>query len=273
MNYHHAFHAGNHAEVFKHSALVKLLLRMKQKSTPLFFLDTHAGAGLTNLHGEQAARTGEARSGILKVVAKSCPVASRYIEIVRSFNKSEIIRYPGSALIARTLLSNADHLVACELRDTAYHELKRLFRGDRAVSVHHRDGYEAMKAFVPPPEGRGVVFLDPPYEDRGETARLARDVVASVRKWPNGVFAIWYPIKDRFAGRPIIESLLSIGAAKVLSAEFIPFPVGTPHLAGGGLIFCNTPWLLDQDIRDLCAELLVALEAPAGRWNVKWATA
>ncbi|MDE2498562.1 MAG: 23S rRNA (adenine(2030)-N(6))-methyltransferase RlmJ [Alphaproteobacteria bacterium] len=271
MNYLHAYHAGNHTEVFKHAALVKVLLRVKQKMTPIAFIDTHAGLGITDLQSPEALRTGEAQLGIMKVIGKDCPVAQPYFDIIRSYNGDGTLRrYPGSVAIARALLSSDDQIVACELQDTAHKTLKTLFKNERNIAIHHRDGYEAMQALIPPRQRRGVVFIDPPFEDKDEMNRLTKSLTNGLKKWPSGVFVGWYPIKDRFAGRALVEGLLGIGATKLLSVEFVPFPNDRQRLAGSGLVFCNTPWKLDEDMRWLCKGLHRAFGIASGRWSVSW---
>lgn len=268
MNYQHAFHAGNHTEVFKHAALASLLVRLKKKPTPLAFIDTHAGLGVTDLLGEKARRTYEAHQGILKVYGKYPRAAQPYLDVVRSYNKAGITRYPGSMAIARALLSDADRIIGCELNEEVYRSLKLVFSGDRSVAVHHRDGYEAIRAFVPPRERRGVVFADPPFEKKGEIQQLASAIVGGLQKWPTGVFVAWYPIKGRFAARHLVNELLATGTPRMLQVEFVPFVPDGKRLAGSGLVICNTPWRLDDDLRALCGDLMSAFEARQGHWSV-----
>lgn len=268
MNYDHAFHAGNHTEVFKHAFLTKLVLRLKVKASPIAVIDTHGGLGITDLCSSRPLRTLEAQRGILKVINKQIPSAVDYLNIVRSFNHGELRYYPGSAPIVRTLLSESDRLIVCELSPLAHHSLKVLFHRDSHISVHHRDGYDAIGAFVPPAERRGLVFIDPPFENKDELKRMSAAMVNGIRKWPTGVFLAWYPIKDGSGGRPVLDALLGIHAPKLLTVEFVPFSYDSGRLSGSGLILCNAPWQFETDVKLLCAELSTAFDAIRAHWSV-----
>jgi 23S rRNA (adenine2030-N6)-methyltransferase len=206
MNYQHAYHAGNHTEVFKHSVLCLLLAGLQRKPRPFAVLDTHAGAGIYDLLSSAAQKTGEARTGIAVVFNKRIPTASRYLDLVRSMNTGTVRYYPGSPALIGAFLRENDRLIACELRADDAALLRAKFKGDRRVHVHHRDGYQAVKAFLPPPERRGLVFIDPPFEQADEFNQLADILNVGLRKWSTGIFAAWYPIKDVI---PATRSLLS----------------------------------------------------------------
>src|SRR5580704_9356548 len=164
MNYRHVFHAGNHTEVFKHAALAAIICRLRDKPTPFVVIDTHAGVGTYDLRSAEAQKTNEAREGIGRIFSKAVPSTDAYLDIVRSLNPSTLTVYPGSPSIIRSLLRDNDRLIACELHDEDAASLRLAFKGDKRVSVHRRDGYEAMIAFVPPVERRGIIFIDPPFE-------------------------------------------------------------------------------------------------------------
>src|SRR5580704_9016870 len=164
MNYRHAYHAGNHTEVFKHSALCLLLLELRKKPKPFTVLDTHAGAGMYDILSQEAQKTGEAQDGIGVIFGKEVPAASAYLEIVQRLNPNGLRSYPGSPALVQALLRKEDRLIACELREDDAARLRKTFREDLRISVHRRDGYEAVGAFVPPPTRRGLVFVDPPFE-------------------------------------------------------------------------------------------------------------
>jgi len=269
MNYRHSYHAGNHAEVFKHSVLVLLIEHLLKKSRPFMVLDTHAGPGMYDLGSAEAQKTGEAVEGIGRVFGKSIPTAEPYLKIVREFNQGSALRYyPGSPGIVQVLLRDQDRLIACELRDDDAAILRSNFKNDRRVSVHHRDGYEAMLAFVPPRERRGLVFIDPPFEAPDEFNRLGEALTSAVQKWPTGIFAVWYPIKDRSTIRPLRRRLKEIEFGKCLSVEFLLFPEDGERLAGSGMTVCNPPWNFDEVLEDLGADLLTAFASPHGRWAV-----
>jgi 23S rRNA (adenine2030-N6)-methyltransferase len=270
MNYRHAYHAGNHTEVSKHSALVHLLLHLRKKPTPFMVLDTHAGAGLYDLSSEEATKTGEAREGIGQVIGKALPVSMPYLDLVRKMNAAGLHHYPGSPVIVRSFLRENDRLVACELHDEDAALLRANLRNDRRISVHHRDGYEAALAFIPPPERRGLVFIDPPFEAPDELDQLGRVLASAVRKWPTGMFAGWYPIKDQAATGHLRKYLVSMDVPKCLLVEFLRLPEDGERLAGSGMILCNPPWQFDRTLRAICTELLMAFNATQGRWTVEW---
>ena len=164
MNYRHAYHAGSHIDVFKHAVLVMLLEHLRKKAKGFTVLDTHAGAGRYDLTAIEAQKTGEAADGIGRVIGKDIPAAAAYLDLIRRLNPDGLRTYPGSPAIIAAFLRDDDRLIACELHEEEAAKLRRAFRGDPRVAVHHRDGYEAITAFVPPPSRRGLVFIDPPYE-------------------------------------------------------------------------------------------------------------
>lgn len=270
MNYRHAYHAGNHTEVFKHAALVLLLLHLRMKPKPFFVLDTHAGLGLYDLASPEAGKTGEAASGIGAVPDGPHPALAPYLDLIRPFTARGL--YPGSPAIAAGLLRDGDRLAACELHPEDVEVLRANFRGDRRVAVHHRDGYEAMLALVPPPERRGLVFVDPPYEDLDEAGRLGQALAAAARKWPTGILAAWYPIKDEIIGRAIARTLVGAGVPRCLRAEFLRHPADGVRLAGSGMVFVNPPWRFDEELRRTMAALAAVFAVPIERSKVDWLT-
>jgi 23S rRNA (adenine2030-N6)-methyltransferase len=268
MNYRHAYHAGNHTEVFKHSVLVLLIEHLLKKPRPFMVLDTHAGPGMYDLGSPEAQKTGEAAEGIGRIYTKSVPTVEPYLKIVHSFNRGRLRYYPGSPRIVQSLLRDQDRLIACELHDEDAALLRSNFRSDRRISVHHRDGYQTALAFVPPPERRGLVFIDPPFEAADEFDRLGRTLVSAIRKWPTGMFAAWYPIKNRSAARPFKRQLNGAKIGSLLSVEFLLFPEGDNRLAGSGMILSKPPWRFDEVLGALCSSLVGALKASHARWSV-----
>ena len=201
MNYRHAFHAGNHADVLKHVVLLALLEALERKATPYFVLDTHAGRGRYLLQSEQASKTGEAQTGIFRLfVLHGLPaLLQRYLKRIQADNPvGALIAYPGSPLITAQFLRADDRLVACELQPEEAHALTTLFDHDRRVTVRQSDGYAAIKAMLPPKERRGLVLIDPPYEAQDEEfAVILAALKEGLARWPTGIYAIWYPIKQR----------------------------------------------------------------------------
>jgi 23S rRNA (adenine2030-N6)-methyltransferase len=273
MNYRHAFHAGNHTEVFKHAALIFVIEHLLQKPQPFAVLDTHAGLGLYDLMSEPAQKTGEYQQGVARVFGADLASARGYLDLLGAMNPVVLDTYPGSPEIVRRLLRDHDRLIACELHPADFETLKARYRDDRRVFVHHRDGYEAIGAFTPPQERRGLVFIDPPYEEKDEASRLAGALTAALRKWPTGIFMAWYPIKDRQIAETLSNAAIAAGFPKALRAEFLAGPEDGLSLAGGGLIVCNAPWRLDEKLAALGEDLNGRLGMGGGRWAVDWLTA
>src|SRR5690242_6879455 len=263
MNYRHAFHAGNFADVLKHAALARILTHLGDKAAAFRVIDTHAGAGLYDLASEPATRTGEWRDGIGRLRDATLPddiraLLAPYLAAVTAANPGGALRrYPGSPLIALELMRPQDRLVACELEPGAAAALSRHLRRDaraRAVAI---DGWTALNAYLPPKERRGVVLIDPPYEDKDEFARLADALAAARRKWATGIFLLWYPIKERSGPDRLAAGLRRAAAAKVapkiLRAE-LEWKLDAPGgLSGSGLIIVNPPWRLAEEFEPLLA--------------------
>ena len=281
MNYRHAFHAGNFADVVKHAVLARILAHLCAKPAPYRVIDTHAGAGLYDLTSEPATRTGEWRDGIGRLLAADLPddiraLLAPYLAAIAAANPGGgLRRYPGSPLIALDLMRPQDRLVACELEPGAAASLAANLRRDaraRAVTI---DGWVALNAYVPPSERRGVVLIDPPYEDKHEFARLADALGAARRKWATGIFLLWYPIKER-AGPERLAAALRGGATsklatKILRAE-IEWSGVAGRLSGAGLIVVNPPWRLAEELARLLPALRSALGTDGGRAKVDWLT-
>jgi len=273
MNYRHAFHAGNHTEVFKHAALVFVLEHLLQKPQPFMVLDTHAGLGTYDLTSIEAQKTGEFEQGAARVFGGELAAAPAYLDLLTAMNPDGLRAYPGSPEIVRRMLREDDRLVACELHPADAEVLKRRYRDDARVAVHYRDGYEAIGAFTPPPERRGLVFIDPPYEEKDEGRRLAGALTAALKKWPTGIFFAWYPIKDRQIADALSDAAVANGFPKALRAEFLIRPMDGLSLAGGGILVCNAPWRLDERLEALCDDLAPRLGDGGASGSVAWLTA
>jgi 23S rRNA (adenine2030-N6)-methyltransferase len=275
VNYRHAFHAGGVADVFKHAALALLIDRLRAKDKAFFMLDTHAGIGLYDLAGDEATRTGEAITGILQLAAAPAigPHLARYLEIVRSFNpgSSDIRYYPGSPSVVHAAKRHEDRLVLCELHPEDAATLKHVVRHAANVAAHRRDGYEGLKAFLPPPERRGLVLIDPPFEDRNELKYLVDALEMAWKRWPTGQYVVWYPIKDRRLIERFFAELGNTGIRKALVAEFLPESADqADKLNGSGLLLINPPWQIEDALSDLMSELKIALNRPEARTRLEW---
>jgi 23S rRNA (adenine2030-N6)-methyltransferase len=202
MNYRHAYHAGNFADVVKHAVLCRVLTHLREKPAAFRIIDTHAGAGRYDLAGPEAGKTLEWRDGIGRLMGATLPppvgaLLTPYLDAVAALNPDgRLARYPGSPVLAQALLRRQDRLIACELEPRAAAALERELAGDNRAKAIAIDGWTALTAYVPPTERRGVVLIDPPFEQPDEFARLGQGLAAAHRKWPTGIYLLWYPIKD-----------------------------------------------------------------------------
>ncbi len=271
MNYRHAYHAGGPADVFKHVVLIALIERMKRKDAPFMLLDTHAGIGLYDLAGAEAAKTGEAAQGIGSLLPKKPATAllRDYLGQVQASRHGLGDAYPGSPLIALGRLRPQDRAVFCELHPDDHAALKRTLKPFRAAAVHSRDGYEMIGACLPPPERRGLILVDPPFEKPDEFDRALQAIAAGRRRFPGGVFALWYPIKDRAAVWTVYEAAIALFRGSTLAIELMtgaetdgPGATGL-RLNGSGMLLVNPPYGIEGDLSPPLRELQ-ALIAPSG---------
>ncbi len=277
MNYRHAFHAGNFADVVKHAALTRILVHLCRKPAAFRVIDTHAGAGLYDLAGAEASRSPEWRAGIARLMDASLPAEVRgllapYLDAVAAFNVGGgLTTYPGSPALTRHFLRAQDRLIACELEPNAAAALARNFARDRRVKPIAIDGWTALNAYVPPRERRGLVLIDPSFEDTNDFARLALDLETAHRKWPTGAYLLWYPIKGRQGPDALARRLARSGIGKILRAEFAMNTLQEEGpLAGCGLIFVNPPYTLDAELAAILSALSTVLGGPAGRHRLDW---
>ncbi|MEW6629669.1 MAG: 23S rRNA (adenine(2030)-N(6))-methyltransferase RlmJ [Pseudomonadota bacterium] len=278
MNYRHAYHAGNFADVVKHAVLCRLVDYLKQKDKAFRVIDTHAGIGRYDLASVEAGKTGEWQGGIGRLFEagldpKAAALLQPYLDAVRAENPDGgLRRYPGSPLIVRHLLRDQDRLTAIELHPDDAARLKSVFAGDFQVRVIELDGWLALGAHLPPKEKRGLVLIDPPFEEEGEFTRLVEGLQKAHRRWPGGTYALWYPIKDRKAVAAFRAALRQAGIPKLLDIGFeIRPPSGEPSLDGSGLVVVNPPFTLEGELRLLLPALHKALvvEQPS-RWTLEW---
>jgi 23S rRNA (adenine2030-N6)-methyltransferase len=261
MNYRHAYHAGNFADVHKHVALTAILLHLSRKEKPFAVIDTHAGRGLYDLAGVEAAKTAEAADGIGKLAGcvPQSPTLASYLEIVRGFGEQ---RYPGSAVIAAELLRPQDRLVAIEQQPDEFASLRTTLSPFPNARGVHGDGYAQLRAVLPPPERRGLVLIDPPYEDANEMERMAEAFRDAYRRFATGIYALWCPRKlasriDAFAGElkahapmKLLSLTIDIGARNSEAED---------RLSAAGLLVVNPPFGFDEEMRAASAEMLPLL--------------
>lgn len=290
MNYRHTFHAGNFADVVKHAVLARIVAYLKRKPAAFRVIDTHAGSALYDLSGAEASRTGEWRGGIGRLRAAELAPAVRellapYLEAVAAHNgaahndaapngdaPSDALKvYPGSPALLRHWLRAQDRLVACEAEPVAAHALADRMRGDKRIKAVAIDGYTALNAYVPPQERRGLVLTDPPYEHPDEFARVADALAGAHRKWPTGIYMVWYPIKDPRAAQAFGRDLARRGIPRMLRAEVDTAPVRAGEkLTGSGLIIVNPPFELEAELTRLLPALAGVLAVEQGASRLDW---
>ena len=265
MNYRHAYHAGNFADVMKHAVLALAIASLKRKDTPFFALDTHAGIGAYDLEAPQADKTGEYLNGIARVLdAPQAPAElDAYLAVIRSWNSDGALRrYPGSPELVRGLMRPQDRLALVELHPEDAEVLRARFHGDRRVGVHHLDGYTAAKGLLPPPERRGLVLMDPPFEVKNEFDRLLAALRRARKLWPTGIYLAWYPIKGREPVDRFLQAITEDGGPQALAVELMLRPAIDPFkLNGNGLLVINPPWQMRESL-DLIMPWLAKTMAP-----------
>jgi 23S rRNA (adenine2030-N6)-methyltransferase len=276
MNYQHAFHAGNFADVHKHAVLARILVHLRYKSAAFRIIDTHAGAGCYDLLDDAATRGGEWHNGIERLWRLATGADSEaaafggvgdllapYLDIVRATNPGGALRtYPGSPLIVLGLLRPQDRLIACELEPRAAALLAAALRSKRQAKAVAIDGWTALGAYVPPKERRGLVLVDPPFEEGNDFARLSAALAEAHRKWPTGIYLLWYPIKDRGGPDALARRLKKLAIPKIVRCEITLGPSrADAGLLGSGLIVVNPPYGLVDELRRLLPGLCRMLSA------------
>jgi 23S rRNA (adenine2030-N6)-methyltransferase len=265
VNYRHAYHAGNFADVLKHTVFVCVVEYLKRKPAPFRIVDTHAGGGRYALDSAEAAKTGEWQGGIGRLLgAGAAPLPARvaavlapYLDAIRAENGGGELRiYPGSPLIARRLMRADDALVANELHPEERARLEACIGRDRRVKVLELDGWLALKAQLPPRERRGIVLVDPPFEEPNELARMLEGLTAALRRFATGVYLAWYPIKDVKPVARFHRSLAAVAGPGVLRAELLLHRPSDPdRLNGCGVVIVNPPHTLQGDLAIVLPEL------------------
>lgn len=276
MNYDHAFHAGNHADVLKHLVLVALLEALRRKPAPFFVLDTHAGQGRYALDTDATRRSGEAQTGILRLQSwqarqtQVAPALQNYLQALVPHLAAD--NYPGSPQLIIDALRQDDRLACCELKPETARTLKSHLGRDPRIAVHVRDGYEAVKALLPPTPRRGMVLIDPPYEAQlDEFKPIIQALKEGLTRWPQGIFALWYPIKRHRDLQPFLRKAGALPAQSILAAELVVHPGESPlRLNGSGMLVFNPPWQLDTALKPAMTQLAEALADADGQWHLDW---
>jgi 23S rRNA (adenine2030-N6)-methyltransferase len=297
MNYRHAFHAGNHADVLKHVVLLALLDSLRRKPAPFAVLDTHAGRGRYPLDSGEARRTAEAEAGVLRLMDAAfnseagktsgaasikSPAIERYRDAVRALNpdieaNGTLRMYPGSPLLAAHMLRDQDRLACCEIQPVEFAALAALFARDTRVAVHERDGYAAINALLPlkadsVPIARGLALIDPPYEAQEAEFDLALAALKNgLARWPQGVFALWYPIKRRRTLHGFLRRAALLQSKSSWLAELLIRPDDSPlRMNGSGVLVLNPPWQVDAEIAAALPILQAAMGETGASSSLRW---
>jgi 23S rRNA (adenine2030-N6)-methyltransferase len=274
LAYRHLFHAGNFADVFKHALLTRLLIALQRKDKPFCYLDTHAGIGRYDLQHAWAQKLAEHRDGIGRIWGRDVPAALKpYLEAVQADNRKGDLRfYPGSPRIARRFLRAGDRMELSELNRDDCAALARLFEGDAQVHVHCMDGYQALKAFLPPRERRGLVLIDSSFDRAHEFDRLLEGLQLAYRRWATGIYALWYPLMELSAMRGFERAIVHTGIRRILKLELGVLPESwNQGLRGCAMLVVNPPFGFDAEAGPLLDWLWRTLsEAQTGGTVVDW---
>ncbi len=278
MNYRHSFHAGNFADVVKHFVLVRVLLHLLGKDSAFRVIETHAGKGLYDLKGTEASRTNEWHEGIGKLIGQpltesAAQLIEPYLSLVRKENLPETLRYyPGSPSIASKLCRTQDRMIFCELHPEDYAALHRQLRNDKRAKAVEINGWTALKAYLPPKERRGLVLIDPAFEEADEFEHLAAGLALAHGRWERGIYLLWYPIKDTGVTHAFEQIVATLEIPNILRIKFF---VGEA-LAGGplnacGMMIVNPPWELEKQLKFVLPALAQRLgHQNKGRYSLAW---
>lgn len=277
MNYRHAYHAGNFADVIKHVILISLIDALRKKDKAFCYIDTHAGAGCYDLQSDSPNKTREYEGGIEKIIRADHPPAliKQYLDCMHAINNkltnsqfSSLRYYPGSPMIANAFTRPHDRLIACELQPQEYATLKSTFLGNKKVAVHHTDGFLGLKAFLPPVERRGLILIDPPFENPDEFTRIVQSLSSALKRFESGVYAIWHPIKELKQVERFYHSLDTHLDKPIYQIELTIYPDIPSHLNGCGMTIINPPFQFAESIEKILPWLWQTLSVDgAGRYR------
>ena len=276
LSYHHAFHAGNHADVLKHAVETLLLAQLRQKEKPFCYLDTHAGGGCYDLSGDWSQKKAEYQDGIARLWDERAdwPELADYFSVIETLNEQTLRFYPGSPEVARHLTREQDRLALMELHNQEIEILRRHMGSDSRSAIHHRDGFEGLLGLLPPTPRRGLVLMDPPYELKEDYQRVLQTLKKAMQKWSTGIYALWYPIlgKDADRSRSMLELFKYAGFPSVLVAELeVAAQPDEWGMNGSGMLILNAPWQLDTQLADLLPRLCQRLaQSEEAQWRLEW---
>ena len=274
LSYRHAFHAGNFADVLKHTVLVSLVQSLCRKEKPFFYLDTHSGIGRYDLSAAIAEKTGEWRAGIGRLwQCDTVPTSvAIYLEAVRALNASGKLKdYPGSPRVVRQLLRTKDRMWLCERHPRDIETLKAEFMRDKQVKVAFEDGFQAVKAQLPPKERRGLVLIDPSYEIKSDYKKVVEVMKQGYRRFATGLYAIWYPVVNRQTVDRLWKDVTASGVERAIVAEQSILPDGAGGMTGSGMIVINPPWQFDEQMAEVLPWLNNQLsDEGEGSFQLEW---
>jgi len=253
LSYQHGYHAGNFADVIKHLTLTRLLHYMRQKPGPLLYLDTHSGKGIYDLQDKQALKTREALEGIqlLWLNRKKLPaVFTPYLQLLEQLNKKDSLHYyPGSPWLAIQALRTQDRLVSCELHPGEFQQLDQLAKHGKRIIFHHDDGLNYLNALLPPPERRGLIFIDPSYEVKTDYRQIVESLQKAYKRFATGVYCLWYPLIDKKLHAKLLNGLTNIGMSNHLRIEFYQAISAKEGMTSCGLWIINPPYVLANELK------------------------
>ena len=273
LSYRHGFHAGNFADVLKHSIVSLIIQALKQKDKPFVYIDTHAGAGKYQLQSEFAQKTSEYQQGIARLwQAHPIPEAARdYLAVVRAENTAQLLRYPGSPQLVRRLIRNQDRMQLSELHSTDFASLQQLFVGDKLVSVEKEDGLQTLLKKLPPIQRRGLVLIDPSYEVKADYRNAVDSLIKAYQHFATGTYALWYPVIDRDVTETLLKRLADSGIRRQLRIEHCLQSDGAVRgMTGSGMLLINPPWQLEEQANSLLPWLNQLLTDNQGHWQIVW---
>lgn len=280
LSYRHSFHAGNHADVLKHLVLMLIIEGVQQKEKGFYYLDTHAGVGRYRLFREEAEKNAEYQEGIgllWDVPQESLPPElARYVALIKAVNYGgkELRYYAGSPLIAATMLRPQDRALLTELHPADFPLLRNNFKEFDSVTVKRDNGFQQLKATLPPKERRGLVLIDPPYELKDDYELVVESVREGYKRFATGVYAIWYPVVLRQQSKKMLKGFEATGIRKILQIELAVRPDSDQRgMTASGMVVINPPWQLEQQMKAILPQLThLLVPEGTGSWTVKWIT-
>ena len=273
LAYRHAFHAGNHADVLKHCVLQQILLYMNQKDKPYWVIDTHAGAGMYSLESEYANTKGEYHNGVARLQDRDDlpSVLQEYLDLIKVCNnKGEWTLYPGSPEIICRTIRVEDRIRLFELHPSDHDFLAKHFERDRQTKVFKSDGFAALKALLPPPTRRGVIFMDPPYEIKSDYQKVITALEEGLARFAEGVYVVWYPILTRGDHHLLVESMRALSEKTLNVSITVQEPDDRGFgMLGSGLCVINPPWVLKDTLNTILPYLVdVLAQYPGARYEL-----